>query len=183
MGFAGKRTSLLNAFWLLTATLASAAKINVTAVTASNGKSTLECWQIDAPFVVSTTAGISGTAIAQLGDVTNVDFSVVPPNFDGGLHNAPRNQWVMVTSGLAHITVPGDDSDGVYIQRGESGLIFAADTPGLSEGHYISYPGIMETTALLFPTKDRAVPARRVVRPGPCLVSETAGFRALAGMN
>ncbi|KAK6821395.1 hypothetical protein PG987_015795 [Apiospora arundinis] len=117
------------------------------------------------------------------GDVTNVDFSVVPPNFDGGLHNAPRNQWVMVTSGLAYITVPGDDSDGVYIQRGESGLIFAAGTPSLSEGHYTSYLSIMETIALLFPTKDGAVPAHRVVRPGPCLVSETAGFRALVGMN
>ncbi|KAK8007065.1 hypothetical protein PG989_001055 [Apiospora arundinis] len=69
------------------------------------------------------------------------------------------DRWVMVTSGLARITVRGDDSDGVYIQGGESGLLFAADTPDLSEGHYTSYPGITETIALLFPTKEGAVPA------------------------
>ncbi|KAK8109337.1 hypothetical protein PG984_015138 [Apiospora sp. TS-2023a] len=160
MKFQRNPSSWLYISWLFTATATatSAVKLNITAIGAADGKSTLECWQLDAPFIVSNTAGISGTAVAKLGSVTNIDYSVVPPNFDGGLHNAPVNQWVMVTSGLAHITIPDDDSDGVYVQGGEFGLIFAADTAGLSEGHYTTYPGTTETTALLFPTQDGSVP-------------------------
>lgn len=78
--------------WLLTATLTSAVKLNITAIGASDGKSTLECWQLDAPFVVSNAAGTKGSVTAQLGNVASASFLVVPADFDGGLHNAPANQ-------------------------------------------------------------------------------------------
>lgn len=87
----------------------------------------------------------------------------------------------MFTSGLAHITVPGGNSKGAYIEGGEFGLIFAADTAGLSEGHYTTYPGITETTGLQIPTRDGSVPAHQVVRSGPCQCNETEGMKAMAG--
>ncbi|KAK8064595.1 hypothetical protein PG994_007233 [Apiospora phragmitis] len=157
-------------------------KLNITAIGASGGKSTLECWQLDAPFAVSETPGTRGSAAANLGNVSNFGISVLPANFDGGLHNAPANQWVMFTSGLAHITVPGDDSDGAYILGGKFGLIFAADTADVSEkGHYTRYPGVVETIALQIPTLDGEIPPHQVVRSGPCQTDEMAGLRAFAG--
>ncbi|KAK7987187.1 hypothetical protein PG996_006212 [Apiospora saccharicola] len=156
-------------------------KLNITAIGASAGKSTLECWQLDAPFAVSDTPGTRGSAAANLGNVTNFGFGVIPANFDGGLHNAPANQWVMFTTGLAHITLPGDDSGGAYIQGGEFGLIFAADTANVSEkGHYTRYPGIVETVALQMPTLDGKIPPHQVVRSGPCQTDDMAGLRSFA---
>ncbi|KAK7937177.1 uncharacterized protein PG986_014045 [Apiospora aurea] len=143
MGFRNDSAFFLGATCLLAATTASAVQLNITAVTAANRKSALECWQLDAPFIASKTAGISGSAIAKLGAVDNVNFSVIPPNFVS--HNATTSKnsrrpqpdrWVMITAGLAHMTIPGDGSDGVYIQGGQFGLLFAADTAGLGEGHY-----------------------------------------------
>lgn len=67
-------------------------KLNITAIGASGGKSTLECWQLDSPFVVSDTPGTRGSAATNLGNVTSFGFGVIPANFDGGLHNAPANQ-------------------------------------------------------------------------------------------
>ncbi|KAK8016896.1 hypothetical protein PG993_015085 [Apiospora rasikravindrae] len=157
-------------------------KLNVTAIGASGGKSTLECWQLDAPFAVSDTPGTRGSASANLGNVSTMGMGVIPANFDGGLHNAPANQWVMFTSGLAHITIPGDDSDGAYILGGEFGLIFAADTADVSEkGHYTRYPGTVETVALQMPTLDGEIPPHQVVRSGPCHANDTAGLRSFAG--
>lgn len=69
-----------------------ALNLNVTTIGARDGHSTLECWQLDNPFSQSTTPGIAGTANAFLSDAANVSFTVIPSNFDGGLHNAPHNQ-------------------------------------------------------------------------------------------
>lgn len=74
------------------ASAAEAPKLNVTAIGASGGKSTLECWQLDAPFAVSDTPGTRGSAAATLGNVSNLGMTVLPAGFDGGLHNAPANQ-------------------------------------------------------------------------------------------
>ncbi|KAK8091422.1 hypothetical protein PG997_001783 [Apiospora hydei] len=183
MDFRNDSAFFLGATCLLAATCASAVQLNITAVTATNGKSALECWQLDAPFIAPKTVDISGSAIAKLGAADNVDFSIIPPNFDGGLHNAPLNQWVMITAGLTRITIPGDDSDGVYIQGRQFGLIFAADTAGLGEWRYTTYPGNTETTALVIPTQNGSIPDHQVVRSGPCQMTETLGFKALAGAS
>lgn len=66
--------------------------LNVTAIGARNGSSTLECWQMAQSFNMSTTPGTSGTAQTALGSVSSLGFTVIPPNFDGGIHNAPQNQ-------------------------------------------------------------------------------------------
>ena len=77
-----------------TPTAAAAPHMNITALAGKNGISVLECWQLITPFTVSNTAGTSGTAIQQLGDVANTSYVIIPPKFDGGLHNGPVNQWV-----------------------------------------------------------------------------------------
>ncbi|KAI0121012.1 hypothetical protein BJ170DRAFT_645973 [Xylariales sp. AK1849] len=156
----------------------TALNLNVTAIATNNGGSTLECWQLGSPFTQSSQAGTSGTAFALLSEVANVSYVVIPPNFDGGLHNAPYHQWVVFISGLAYITLPEDSSTSAYISGGEFGLIFAADTADFSrQGHRTQYPGITETIALQIPTKDGRVPAREVLHGGPCTANEVSGIR------
>ena len=70
-------------------------RLNITAISAANGRSTLECWQLSAPFVQSTQAGTSGAAIAQLGETGATSYTILPPQFDGGFHNAPAVQCVL----------------------------------------------------------------------------------------
>lgn len=98
--FALVRTTLVNvvAFLLQSMFLIAAAQeerhLNITAISAANGRSTIECWQITRPFDISTDPGTAGTAAQQLGDLTNLTFTILPPRFDGGLHNAPFVQYV-----------------------------------------------------------------------------------------
>lgn len=70
-------------------------KLNVTAIGAQDGHSTLECWQLDSPFDVSDQPGTAGSAATSLGSAANISYSVLPASFDGGLHNAPYNQYVL----------------------------------------------------------------------------------------
>lgn len=66
--------------------------LTITAISARNGSSTLECWRLAAPFVVSSEAGITGGAFAQLGQAGNVSYGIIPPRYEGGLHNGPAIQ-------------------------------------------------------------------------------------------
>ena len=75
--------------------MASPKFFNLTAISAVDGKSTLECWQLTTPIVVSTQPGTNGVAIQQLGDVSNASYVSIPPKYDGGLHQAPTVQSVM----------------------------------------------------------------------------------------
>ena len=67
-------------------------KLNVTALTGSNGISVLECWQLSANITSSTTAGTIGAATLNLGAVSNITYTILPAGFDGGIHNAPYVQ-------------------------------------------------------------------------------------------
>ncbi|KAI3322019.1 hypothetical protein HD806DRAFT_536491 [Xylariaceae sp. AK1471] len=161
-------------------------KLNVTAIGARGGSSTLECWQMDQPFNTSTQPGISGSADTTLGSVSSLSYTIIPSQFDGGLHNAPQNQWIVLTSGLAYITLPDDNTTSAYVSGGQFGLFFAADTAEVSlKGHRTQYPGVTETIALEIPTYDRKIPKHSVLHQGPCSISEIAGIRefAVAGMT
>lgn len=72
-------------------TLASST-MNITAITGKQGVSVLECWALAAKFVTSTQAGTVGAANLALGDLANATFTVLPPRFNGGEHNAPSVQ-------------------------------------------------------------------------------------------
>ena len=92
--------SMMHLFFLtllvnfLGCTSASLTYLNLTAISAANGASILECWQLSAPFVVSSQPGTAGAATAQLGNVANASFSVIPAQFNGGVHRAPAVQYV-----------------------------------------------------------------------------------------
>ncbi|KAL8900632.1 MAG: hypothetical protein Q9207_005603 [Kuettlingeria erythrocarpa] len=140
----------------------------VTAISAQDGASTIECWELAAPFVVSTDAGVTGAAFVQLGQTGSVSYAVIPPKYNGGLHNAPQVQWVAFTSGEAIISVPGS-KEVAYIRGGKDGLIFVADTAKVSvQGHLTQYPGDKETTALQIPTAGGLIPPHKVLHSGPC---------------
>ena len=61
-------------------------------VTTPQNTSTIQCWRLRNPFLISTTAGIAGSRALNLGNVTDLSYVVQPPRFEGGLHNAPVPQ-------------------------------------------------------------------------------------------
>ena len=72
--------------------VASSLQLNITAIGAQDGASTIECWQMDSPFTTSSTPGTSGSAVAALSSVSSLSYTLLPPAYDGGLHNAPAMQ-------------------------------------------------------------------------------------------
>lgn len=73
-------------------TMATPSSLNITAISAKNGASNIECWQLSSPFVKSSQAGVSGAALTQLGQTGNTSYAIIPAQFDGGLHHAPAVQ-------------------------------------------------------------------------------------------
>ncbi|GAQ38070.1 hypothetical protein AKAW_01120 [Aspergillus niger] len=68
--------------------------LNITTLTAHNNQSVLECWALDPGYSTSAQAGVSGTAMLNLGSVTNNATNLlIPGEYDGGRHNAPTNQY------------------------------------------------------------------------------------------
>jgi len=156
--------------------------LNVTAIWAENGASVLQCWQILPGFTTSSQSGTAGASILQLGAVANITYTVLPPGFNGGLHNAPTEQWVAFLSGLAHVTLP-NSTDSVYIPGGANGFIFAADTAARSTfGHITNYPSSSETRVLQIPTGG-GVPNHNLLHSGPCKNAELEGRSYDSGLN
>lgn len=91
MGPLSTTTTLLAAGALLLQPVL-ALHLNITALGAANNASTLECWQMDTPFAISTQQGTAGSAQLQLGNTSTISYSVLPAQFDAGVHNAPANQ-------------------------------------------------------------------------------------------
>ena len=90
-------STLLTLFLLLSTLMSLVVKgaptdpsvLNLTAISAENGQSIFECWQLKAPFLDSNQAGTDGAVFAQLGNASNASFAILPPKFSAGLHNAP----------------------------------------------------------------------------------------------
>ncbi|KAI4088340.1 MAG: hypothetical protein LQ348_005228 [Seirophora lacunosa] len=142
------------------------ANLTVTAISAKNGVSTIERWQLESPFSTSSEAGVSGVSFAQLGKAGNASYAVIPPHFNGGLHNAPAMQYVVFLSGEAVISVP-ETGQSATIKGGKDGLIIVADTKDVSRlGHVTTYPTGEETTALQIPFADGKVPEHVVLEDG-----------------
>lgn len=93
MGLHFTATALLAAGALLLQPAAVLAlNLNITALSAADKASTLECWQIDTPFAVSTQPGTQDSAQLHLGNTSAMSYTILPPQFDAGFHNAPVNQ-------------------------------------------------------------------------------------------
>ncbi|KAL8902574.1 MAG: hypothetical protein Q9207_004575 [Kuettlingeria erythrocarpa] len=137
--------------------------LTVTAISAKNGVSTIERWQLASPFKTSSEAGVSGVSFAQLGQAGNASYAVIPPHFEGGLHNAPALQYVAFLAGEAIITTP-ETGQSVKIKGGRDGLILVADTADVSsKGHDTRYPSGKETVALQIPVAGGKVPEHVVL--------------------
>lgn len=87
-------SSLIFSVFSLNDTSRVPSRLNITTIGAAKGKSTLECWQLSAPLMQSSQPGTSGAAIAQLGETGATSYTLLPPQYDGGLHNAPAVQYV-----------------------------------------------------------------------------------------
>ena len=90
-------------------------RLNITTIGAANGKSTLECWQLSAPLVKSSQPGTAGAAIAQLGETGATSYTLLPPQYDGGLHNAPAVQYVFIRSCRSLVCSPGHYSSRSHV--------------------------------------------------------------------
>ncbi|KAI5927750.1 hypothetical protein F4810DRAFT_279701 [Camillea tinctor] len=160
---------------LSSATSSSSSYLNITSITGRNRVSVLECWQLASPFATSDVPGVAGTAALGLGDFANGTYTVLPPRFDGGLHNAPVKQYVWFVSGLIHLSLPNATAE-AWVHGGKYGLIYADDTADISAwGHITRYPGNDETVALAIPVKDGVNPKHTVLHDGPCTMGEGAG--------
>lgn len=61
--------------------------LNLTAISASNGESVIECWALK-----SKPASFAAASNFYLGGVSNSTYSVIPPHTVVGLHHAPNVQ-------------------------------------------------------------------------------------------
>ena len=169
--------------------------LNISAISAKGGVSILECWQLLPGFATSSQTGTAGASILQLGNLANGSFSVIPPGFNAGFHNAPNkqyvpvplafsplppshttknNRWVVFLSGLAHVSL-ANSTDEVFIHGGANGLVFAADTADVSvKGHSTNYPSGVETRVLQIPTGG-SVPEHTVLYSGACKSPQLQG--------
>ncbi|KAJ8096294.1 hypothetical protein PM082_011449 [Marasmius tenuissimus] len=139
----------------------------VNAIVGESGASTVECWGIQPPFVVSTQPGTVGNKILQLGQLANASYTQFPPGVitDSGLHNAPNAQWVVLLAGQGNINFPDSPSTpNLTVNAGE--ILIAVDTPGTSDvGHRSVWNG--GTIALQLPFEPGFVPAHKTVK-GAC---------------
>ncbi|EIN03563.1 hypothetical protein PUNSTDRAFT_109317 [Punctularia strigosozonata HHB-11173 SS5] len=164
------KSSLLVAFLASSVAFAANQALTATAIVTDKHKhSAFECWQLDAPFTTSTGAGTAGASTLQLGNLANATYTVLPPHFEGGVHNAPHPQYVLFTAGLAHITLPNNPGE-AYVVGGGEGLVIAVDTTG--GGHNTSYPSGETTIGFQIPFEGGKYPAYKVLNKGPCTVSQ-----------
>ncbi|KAI1092321.1 hypothetical protein F5B19DRAFT_492563 [Rostrohypoxylon terebratum] len=165
---------------LLLGSVAAQLKPNVTAVAAVNGHSTIQCWQLDNAFTSHNVLNRSSIYSADLGGVANLSYTFIPPNYDQGIHSAPYNQWVIFIKGIGLITVPNDNTT-AYVAPGETGIVFASDTPDVTtDGHRSQYLGVTESIIMQVPALDNKVPAHTVLHSGGCVTSEMSGLWELA---
>lgn len=90
------------------------------------------------------------------------------------------NRWVIFIKGIGLITVPNDNTT-AYVAPGETGIVFASDTPDITtDGHRSQYLGVTESIIMQVPALDNKVPAHTVLHSGGCVTSEMSGLWELA---
>lgn len=79
---------------LLATAAASGTFLDLTAIVTHHNNSALECWRLADPFTTSAGAGTAGAATLNIAGLANATYTVLPPRFEGGVHNAPHPQCV-----------------------------------------------------------------------------------------
>lgn len=69
-------------------------QFNVTALGARKGRTTIECWEVNTSFDLSTDHATAGSSIAHLGDVSSMSLGFALPGQEPEPHSAPSNQYV-----------------------------------------------------------------------------------------
>jgi hypothetical protein len=69
--------------------------LNITALDAVDGKSVIQCWQLD-PFTISSTPGTVGALALNLGDTSQAEYIIIPGRYNAGIHNAGAKQYVLM---------------------------------------------------------------------------------------
>jgi hypothetical protein len=89
---------------------------------------------------------------------------------------------VIVLKGLAIVTLADNSSSTVAASSGGMDMLFATDTPAVSEkGHGSYFPGITETIFMQIPTKDGLIPKHEVIHDNaPCSPREFGGLTTWA---
>lgn len=72
--------------------------LTATALVTKNNNSAFECWQLTEPFRRSAVPGVSGSQVVTLSNNSNFAYVILPPRFDGGIHNAPAPQYGLFRS-------------------------------------------------------------------------------------
>lgn len=140
----------------------------VTTLFGRNGQSVIECWQLPNPFILGTDPGIEGNLLTTLGPVERANLAIIRPGFDGGLHVAPKVQFVIFPTGLSRATVPSRKGL-AWVAGGRNGLVLAADTAEVSkDGHTTIYPSNEETVGYALPVPGNKPPTPRRVKKGAC---------------
>ena len=67
---------------------------NLTAITAVNGASVLECWQIALPLTVLQMTGFEGIVIQELGNLDSMVWSSIPIGYRSAPHFSPMVGYV-----------------------------------------------------------------------------------------
>ncbi|TVY86857.1 hypothetical protein LAWI1_G008323 [Lachnellula willkommii] len=109
---------------------ASPTSFNLSAITAINNTSLIQCWQLTEPLVASSVPGIVGAAAQQLGSLANATYGFLPAHFVGTPHPAPAVQ-------CTQITIPNSTQQAIF-KGGANGIIIAADTADKSAFGYVS---------------------------------------------
>lgn len=84
----------LNAFAIaeMSAYATNSSHLVLNAIVTHGGHTVFECWKIKAPLVTTSQDGISGAKTMNFASTGSFNYTVIPPHFDGGLHNAPVPQ-------------------------------------------------------------------------------------------
>ncbi|RSL38168.1 hypothetical protein CEP53_015112, partial [Fusarium sp. AF-6] len=127
----------------------------------------------------SSQDGLAGSSALFLGDLINATYTVTPSGVEGTLHNAPLPQFVLVLSGVAHVTLP-NSTDEVWIHGGRDSLIIAVDTAEVSaHGHLTAFPGPDPTVMMQIPFRGWSSLRPTTLHLGPCQVAEMAESKGI----
>ncbi|KAF2673270.1 hypothetical protein BT63DRAFT_397038 [Microthyrium microscopicum] len=145
--------------------------LNITAISAANGESTLECWNLFSP-----PGDFAGAANYPIGNFEGAFIGVLPPQtYIGQAWARTYHRYSLVLSGLVHITLPNSKHE-AWLQGGQYGLLIAADLKNTSKsGHITDFPAKDQTVIAQFPILGD-LPEHAVLYKGPCKLPELIGL-------
>ncbi|KAF2190434.1 hypothetical protein K469DRAFT_656752 [Zopfia rhizophila CBS 207.26] len=168
---------VLSALFATTASVQGPA-YNITAISAFNNASRLECWTL--PSIPGSGAG---ALTYDLGNFEKSFIGILPPRTyrNATITHAPSIQFTIALSGLIHIMIPNSDlpkhQSEAWIHGGKYGFVIAADTKERSgPGHVTEFPSDEPTWLAQFPVEGNVAPEHELLHVGPCEMGDLVGL-------